>query len=145
MLRADPCLSPPIACRYPKNFSKTGWTYKSVPVTDGQLARIDRFARSAVGESFNTTGYFMPCGLGTKPLESSMLDPCNSKGITRNWYCSELVSHALAAGGSQQLLDDLGISNVQMLHPHSLFQAVNASDYTYSTAPEFKLELLDYG
>ena len=129
---------------YPKNFSKTGWTYKSVPVTDHQLERIERFARSAVGDGFNTTGYFMPCGLGTRPLTATLSDPCNIAGNTRSWYCSELCSHALASAGSQELLDDLGITNIECLHPHSLFQAVSKSDLTYSTAPQNKLEMLQY-
>jgi len=128
----------------PKNFSKTGWTYKSVPVSEHQLERIEKFARSAVGESFNTTGYFMPCGLGTSQLRATISDPCNARGATRTWYCSELVSHALASAGSQQLLDDLGVTNVECLHPHSLWQAISKSDISYSTAPEFKLELLQY-
>ena len=129
---------------HPKNFSKTGWTYKSIPVTDHQLEKIERFARSAVGDGFNTAGYFMPCGLGTRQLSSTLSDPCNASGATRTWYCSELCSHALAAAGSQDLLDDLGVTNIECLHPHSLYQAVAKSDLTYSTAPEFKLEMLQY-
>ena len=129
---------------HPKNFSKTGWTYKSVPVSEHQLERIERFARSAVGDGFNTAGYFMPCGLGTSQLGATLSDPCNARGATRTWYCSELVSHALASAGSQALLDDLGVTNVECLHPHSLWQAISKSDATYSTAPEHKLELLQY-
>ena len=129
---------------HPKNFSKTGWTYKSVPVSEHQLEKIERFARSAVGDGFNTAGYFMPCGLGTSQLGATLSDPCNAAGATRTWYCSELVSHALASAGSQQLLDDLGVTNVECLHPHSLWQAISKSDISYSTAPEFKLELLQY-
>ena len=129
---------------HPKNFSKTGWTYKSIPVTDHQLEKIERFARSAVGDGFNNAGYLLPCGLGTSQLGATLSDPCNAAGATRTWYCSELCSHALAAAGSQDLLDDLGVTNIECLHPHSLYQAVAKSDLTYSTAPEFKLEMLQY-
>ena len=129
---------------HPKSFSKTGWTYKSVPVSEHQLERVERFARAAVGDHFNTAGYFMPCGLGTSQLGATLSDPCNAKGATRTWYCSELCAHALAAAGSQALLDDLGVTNVECLHPHSLYKAVANSELTYSTAPEFKLELLQY-
>ncbi|MAP25284.1 MAG: hypothetical protein CMM87_07145 [Rickettsiales bacterium] len=127
-----------------KSFSRTGWTYKSIPMDEGQLQNVERFARSTVGDAFNSQGYFMPCGIGTKQLTHTMRDSTNAAGNVRTWYCSELVTHALAAAGSKELLDDLCINQLTCLHPHSVYQALVDSDITYATAPEFKLELLNY-
>lgn len=127
-----------------KLFSRTGWCYKTIPITQGQLQRIERFARGTVNDNFNSHGYFMPCGIGTKQLTHTMQDPTNSSGIARTWYCSELVTHALAAAGSDQLLQDLCIDQLTCLHPHSLYRALCDSDITYASAPEFKLEMIDY-
>ena len=55
----------------------------------------------------------------------------------------QVIALALLSG-SQALLDDLGVTNVECLHPHALYKAVAKSELTYSTAPEFKLELLQY-
>lgn len=129
---------------HPKAFNRRGWTYKSIPVTERQLQNIERFARSTVGDDFNTSGYFMPCGIGTKQLCSTMRDGTNAAGIARSWYCSELVTHALASARSQELLNDLCINQLCCLHPHSLYQALQDSDITYATTPEFKLEMIDY-
>ena len=129
---------------YPKTFSRSGWTYKSVSLNSADLERIDRFAHSTVGDKFNARGYFMPCGLGTKSLDSTMSDPCNSAGVARTWYCSELVTHALAATKNAELLENLGVGNDQCLHPHALYKAINNSEYTTSTAPVFKVEMMQY-
>ena len=127
-----------------KTFSRKGWTYKSIPLTENQLQNVERFARGTIDDSFNSHGYFMPCGIGTKQLAHTMRDPMNTSGISRTWYCSELVTHALAAAGSNDLLDDLCINQLTCLHPHSLYRSLCDSDITYATAPEFKLEMINY-
>ena len=127
-----------------KSFSRQGWCYKTIPLTQNQLENVKKFANSTVNDKFNGHGYFMPCGIGTKQLAHTMQDPTNASGMPRTWYCSELVTHALAAAGSQELLQDLCIDQFTCLHPHSLYRALCDSDITYATAPEFKLEMINY-
>ncbi|MBM62760.1 MAG: hypothetical protein CL484_07410 [Acidobacteria bacterium] len=124
----------------PKNFTRSGWTYRSVPCTRQQLSTMRSFAHAAVGDGFNTTGYWSPCGIGTKPLGHSMTDPSNRAGLRRRWYCSELTSECLASCG---LVQELGLPRAVHLHPHALWQSLVDSDATSASAPSHKLDLID--
>ena len=126
----------------PKNFSRTGWTYRSIPCTNQQFDTMMRFARGAIGDSFNTTGYFMaPCGLGTPQLGFTRDDPGNANKNNRQWYCSSLTAEALACCG---LDEDLDMAPHTRLHPHSLWNALTDSEQTCTTAPRHKLELVQF-
>lgn len=106
----------------PKRFSKTHWEFQSLPCTEQQYQNMLKFARQQIGGAFNYMGYYTPCGVSqsTRAL---------SDHVTQNWYCSELVSHALWHGGLLQS------PHVAGAHPQTLFdEVVQNGDTFHDTA-----------
>ena len=96
----------------PKRFSKTQWTFRSLPCSDTAYSHMVSFAKQQVGGAFNYMGYYTPCGIS--PSTRSV-----AAHATQNWYCSELVAHALGHGG---LIDSPHLSGT---HPQVLFDHIN--------------------
>tara|TARA_B100000963_G_scaffold165435_1_gene143719 strand:+ start:22798 stop:23376 length:579 start_codon:yes stop_codon:yes gene_type:complete len=103
----------------PKRFSKKQWIFRSLSCNDEQYTNMVNFAKQQVGGAFNYMGYYTPCGIGPSARASS-------GHTTQNWYCSELVAHALwqgkllqepcAHGVHPQVLFDNLLSNENVFH-----------------------------
>ena len=102
----------------PKRFSKTQWTFRSLPCTEEAYQKMTSFARQQVGGAFNYMGYYTPCGIS--PSTRAV-----SAHATQNWYCSELVAHALGHGG---MIDS---AHVLGTHPQVLFDHINENTDAY--------------
>lgn len=87
----------------PKRFSRKQWRFRSVDMTDAQVASAYKFCQDHVGESFNKLGFFMQPVVGSRRMSKN------------TWFCSEIVAGALRAGGMQVK---------ESLHPHELYTTV---------------------
>ena len=102
----------------PKRFSRKHWEFRSLPCSEEQYNAMLNFARQQVGGAFNYMGYYTPCGISSTTRASS-------GHTTQNWYCSELVSHALWQGN---MLEDPGTHG---LHPQTLYDAIIANSRSF--------------
>jgi len=108
---------------YPKTFSRTDWTFHSIPATDRQVAKAKAFCRRQLGANFNYQGFFLPspCNLGHEYRRKN--------GDTKRmpWFCSELVAYALHHA---DLIDDV-TTMVACKHPSATYNAVREHCDTY--------------
>ena len=124
-----------------KTFSRDGWYFVSVPVTQRQVDAVESFARDQVDKPFNTAGYYaaaVPCvrGVGTtKPHSRGARD-------SASWFCSELCSAALAAGPDPVLNRELVASWSPHLHPHNLWMALQEADGAWLNLVPTKISAL---
>ena len=86
-----------------KRFSRKQWRFRSVQMSDEQVAKAFKFCQDHVGETFNKLGFFMQPIVGSRRMSKN------------TWFCSEIVAGALRAGGMQV---------EESLHPHKLYTAV---------------------
>jgi len=71
-----------------KRFSRSEWDFFSVAVQPHKYAAMYAFARAQVGKPFNTWGFY-----------TSVLGGFWGDGAKESYFCSELITHALQAGG----------------------------------------------
>jgi len=101
-----------------KNFSRKQWSFRTLNVSEKQYQQIHKFCKQHVGESFNHLSYFtypVSCRGGVGPYWGQ------SFNMKPRWFCSEIVTEALKAGG----VIDSSIS--PSMHPQDLFSLLEES------------------
>ena len=108
---------------FPKRFSRSDWTFHSIPANDRQVALAKSFCERQRGAGFNYTGFFMPkaCNLG----HSYRVRNSDTKRMP--WYCSELVAYTLLHAGLLTSNDAREAS----AHPHAAYETIQAQCDTY--------------
>ena len=124
-----------------KQFSRDGWYFVSVPVTQRQVDCVASFAQEQVDKPFNMTGYYaaaLPCSMGL-----GITSP-HSRGArsSASWFCSELCSAALASGDDPVLTRELASRHSPHTHPHNLWKAMQDVPGAYMNLVPTKISAL---
>jgi len=91
-----------------KRFSRSNWEFRRIPMSEAQAETVKEWCASRVGDSFNHLGFYTtPVGC-VKP--TSLYNIGLAK--TPQWFCSEVVSHALS---------QVGVIPAVSVHPQKLF------------------------
>ena len=108
---------------FPKAFSRSDWTFHSIPATDRQVQLAKSFCERQRGAGFNYAGFFLPrvCNLG----HSYRVRNSDTKRMP--WYCSELVAYTLLHAGLLSGQDAADAS----VHPHAAYLTIQAQCDTY--------------
>jgi hypothetical protein len=108
---------------FPKAFSRSDWTFHSIPATDRQVALAKAFCERQRGAGFNYTGFFLKdaCNLGHSYRVR------NSDIKRMPWYCSELVAYTLLHAG---ILSDSDAREARV-HPHAAYEIIQSRCNTY--------------
>ena len=95
----------------PKRFSRTEWEFRSMTVSEEAYDRMYAVAEERRGDGFNHLGYFLhPLYIQPRPMFYTWF------GMRPRWYCSEIVSHILKAGGIFEP------AACESIHPHELYK-----------------------
>ena len=108
---------------FPKAFSRSDWTFHSIPATDRQVGLAKQFCERQRGAGFNYAGFFLPraCNLG----HSYRIRNLDTKRMP--WYCSELVAYTLLHAG---LIGEDAAYEAR-LHPHAAYNVIQQRCDTY--------------
>jgi hypothetical protein len=116
-----------------KKFSRSQWTFRSMPLTDEQYERVENYCKEKVGSRFNHLGYFL------QPL-NKYIDvrydwPVSMGHYGARYFCSEICIEALKAG-------DVLSSNVKSnIHPEEMFRLLEDETTSASVRDITKLSL----
>ncbi len=81
---------------HPKRFSRSSWSFRSIPVTRNQFELARQFCIQHKGQPFNTRGY----RYGWLPLVGRFFRSSTKRySRKKKWFCSEIVLAALYHAG----------------------------------------------
>lgn len=110
-----------------KRFSRKQWEFRSIPMAPEAAERVQAFCEERVGDGFNRLGFYLsPIAPCVKP--HTLYNMGLSR--TKQWFCSEIVSHALA---------EVGIVEPMSCHPQELFERLQEKT-TVDTARQVSVQ-----
>jgi len=110
-----------------KRFSRRQWEFRHIPMSEESAKRVKEWCSQRVGQGFNRMGFYLsPIAPCVKPRTLYNI------GLSRTpqWFCSEIVSHALNQAGVVPSLS---------CHPQELFERLQEKS-TVDTARKVEVE-----